>query len=89
WWIIAATIPALIIGYFFKDFVESYSRNAWVIATSTIVFGLLLWYADAKAKQIKNIYQLNLMSALLLGFSQVIAMVFPGTSRSGITITVG
>ena len=89
WWIIVATIPALVIGYFFKDFVESYSRNAWVIATSTIVFGLLLWYADVKAKQVKNIYQLNFMSAILLGFSQVIAMVFPGTSRSGITITVG
>ncbi|MCG9709474.1 MULTISPECIES: undecaprenyl-diphosphate phosphatase [Pseudoalteromonas] len=89
WWIIVATIPALLIGYLFKDFVESYSRNAWVIATSTIVFGLLLWYADAKAKQVKNIYQVNFFSALLLGFSQVLAMVFPGTSRSGITITVG
>ena len=89
WWIIVATIPALLIGYLFKDFVESYSRNAWVIATSTIVFGLLLWYADAKAKQVKNIYQVNFFSALLLGFSQVLAMVFPGTSRSGITNTVG
>ena len=89
WWIIIATIPALVIGYFFKDFVESYSRNAWIIATTTIVFGLLLWYADAKGKQIKSIYQLNWVSALLIGLSQVVAMVFPGTSRSGITMTVG
>ena len=89
WWIIVATIPALLIGYLFKDFVESYSRSAWVIATSTIVFGLLLWYADVKGKQVKNIYQINFFSALLLGFSQVLAMVFPGTSRSGITITAG
>ncbi|MBQ4847401.1 undecaprenyl-diphosphate phosphatase [Pseudoalteromonas sp. MMG013] len=89
WWILIATIPSLIIGYFFKDFVESYSRNAYIIATTTIVFGLLLWYADAKAKQIKTIYQLNWMSALLIGLSQVVAMVFPGTSRSGITMTVG
>lgn len=89
WWILIATIPSLIIGYFAKDYVEAYSRNAYIIATTTIVFGLLLWYADAKGKQIKTIYQLNWVSALLIGLSQVTAMVFPGTSRSGITMTVG
>ncbi|CCQ09479.1 Undecaprenyl-diphosphatase [Pseudoalteromonas luteoviolacea B = ATCC 29581] len=89
WFIIIATIPALLIGYLVKDFVEIYSRNAWIIATTTILFGLLLWYADATAKQTKTIYQLNWKSALLIGFSQVIAAIFPGTSRSGITMTVG
>ncbi|WP_105167095.1 undecaprenyl-diphosphate phosphatase [Pseudoalteromonas sp. T1lg23B] len=89
WWILIATIPSLIIGYLVKDFVEVYSRNAWIIATTTVVFGLLLWYADKSAKQLKNIYQLNWLSALLIGLSQVVAMIFPGTSRSGITMTVG
>lgn len=89
WWIIIATIPSLVIGYLVKDFVEVYSRNAWIIASTTVVFGLLLWYADSKAKQIKTIYQLNWLSALLIGLSQVVAMIFPGTSRSGITMTVG
>ena len=89
WWILLATIPSLIIGYLCKDFVEVYSRNAYIIATTTIVFGLLLWYADVKAKQIKTLYQLNWVSALLIGLSQVVAMLFPGTSRSGITMTVG
>ncbi|MBD1581534.1 undecaprenyl-diphosphate phosphatase [Pseudoalteromonas sp. S16_S37] len=89
WWIIIATLPSLIIGYLVKDYVEVYSRNAWIIATTTVVFGLLLWYADAKAKQIKTIYQINWLSALLIGLSQVVAMIFPGTSRSGITMTVG
>lgn len=89
WWIILATLPSLIIGYLLKDFVEVYSRNAWIIATTTIVFGLLLWYADAKAKQIKTIYQINWLMALMIGLSQVVAMLFPGTSRSGITMTTG
>ncbi|CAM4017412.1 undecaprenyl-diphosphate phosphatase [Pseudoalteromonas byunsanensis] len=89
WWILIATVPSLIIGYLVKDFVEVYSRNAWIIATTTVVFGLLLWYADKSAKQIKTIYQLNWLSALLIGLSQVVAMIFPGTSRSGITMTVG
>jgi len=66
-----------------------YLRSAWVIAITTIVFGLLLWYADAKGNQVKTIYQLNWKSALILGFAQAIAAVFPGTSRSGITITAG
>ncbi|BBN80793.1 undecaprenyl-diphosphatase [Pseudoalteromonas sp. A25] len=89
WWIIIATLPSLVIGYLVKDYVEVYSRNAWIIATTTVVFGVLLWYADAKAKQMKTIYQINWLSALLIGLSQVVAMVFPGTSRSGITMTVG
>ncbi|MFC3034172.1 undecaprenyl-diphosphate phosphatase [Pseudoalteromonas fenneropenaei] len=88
WWIIIATIPTAIFGLLFKDFIEIYLRSAWVIATTTIVFGLLLWYADAKAQQIKTIYQLNWKSALILGLAQATAMI-PGTSRSGITITAG
>ncbi|SFC44295.1 undecaprenyl-diphosphate phosphatase [Pseudoalteromonas denitrificans] len=89
WWIILGTIPAALIGYLAKDFVEIYLRSAWVIAITTIIFGLLLWYADVKGKQIKTIYQLNWKSALILGFSQAVAAVFPGTSRSGITMTAG
>ena len=89
WWIILGTIPAALIGYLAKDLVEMYLRSAWVIAITTIVFGLLLWYADAKGNQVKTIYQLNWKSALILGFAQAIAAVFPGTSRSGITITAG
>ncbi|MCF2859044.1 undecaprenyl-diphosphate phosphatase [Pseudoalteromonas sp. SMS1] len=89
WFILLATLPSLIIGYFAKDFVEEYSRNAWIIAGTTIGFGLLLWYADKTAKQIKTIYQVNWVMALCIGLSQVIAMILPGTSRSGITMTVG
>lgn len=88
WWIILGTIPAAILGLAFKDLVEIYLRSAWVIATTTIVFGLLLWYADVKAKQVKTIYQLNYKSAFLIGLAQAMAII-PGTSRSGITMTAG
>ncbi|MBB1444825.1 MULTISPECIES: undecaprenyl-diphosphate phosphatase [Pseudoalteromonas] len=88
WWIILGTVPAAILGLILKDFIELYLRSAWVIATTTIVFGLLLWYADAKGKQIKTIYQLNWKTALIIGFAQAVAMI-PGTSRSGITMTAG
>ncbi|KTF12281.1 undecaprenyl-diphosphate phosphatase [Pseudoalteromonas sp. H105] len=88
WWIIIGTIPAAVLGLVFKDLIELYLRSAWVIAVTTIVFGLLLWYADVKGKQTKTIYQLNWKSALMIGMAQAMAMI-PGTSRSGITMTAG
>jgi len=88
WWIIYSTIPAAAIGFLGKDLVETYLRSGYVIATTTIIFGLLLWWADAKAKEIKTEYQTGLKGAIIIGFAQVLALV-PGTSRSGITITAG
>ncbi|MGS0495749.1 undecaprenyl-diphosphate phosphatase [Pseudoalteromonas mariniglutinosa] len=88
WWIILGTVPAAVLGLVFKDLIELYLRSAWVIAITTILFGLLLWYADVKGKQTKTIYQLNWKSALMIGMAQAMAMI-PGTSRSGITMTAG
>ena len=88
WWIILATIPAIVVGFLLKDFVEDYGRSALVIATTTIIFGLLLWYADKKASLAKNLTQLTWKNALFIGIAQAIAVI-PGTSRSGITMTAG
>ena len=88
WWIIVATIPAVILGFLLKDFIEVYARSALVIATTTIVFGLLLWYADKKASMHKSIEHITWKSALFIGIAQAIAII-PGTSRSGITMTAG
>ncbi|MDO6692909.1 undecaprenyl-diphosphate phosphatase [Aliiglaciecola sp. 3_MG-2023] len=88
WWVILATIPAVVIGFVAKDLIEEYARSALVIAFTTIVFGLLLWYADVTGKLTKNIYQLTWKNALFIGIAQAIALI-PGTSRSGITMTAG
>ena len=86
WLIILATIPACVFGLVMKDFIELYLRSAWVIAITTIVFGLLLWYVDRTAKLQIDEYQAGWKKALFIGFAQAVAMI-PGTSRSGITIT--
>ncbi|MGR5261349.1 undecaprenyl-diphosphate phosphatase [Vibrio astriarenae] len=86
WMIIIATIPACIFGLLMKDIIEIYLRSAWVIAVTTIVFGLLLWYVDRNAQQNMDEYQVGWKKALYLGVAQAMAMI-PGTSRSGITIT--
>ena len=88
WWIIWSTIPAATIGFLGKSFVETYLRSGYVIAVSTLLFGLLLWWADSQGKQIKNEYQTGLKGAIIIGFAQALALI-PGTSRSGITITAG
>jgi undecaprenyl-diphosphatase len=88
WWIVWATIPAALFGFFGRDLIEAYLRSGYVIAVTTIIFALLLWWADAKATQHKNVYQTGLKGALFIGFAQMLALI-PGTSRSGITITAG
>ncbi|PKG40587.1 undecaprenyl-diphosphate phosphatase [Psychromonas sp. Urea-02u-13] len=88
WWILWSTVPAAAIGFLGKDLIETYLRSGYVIAVTTLVFGLLLWWADSQAKQMKTEYQTGLKGALIIGFAQVLALI-PGTSRSGITITAG
>ncbi|MDN3651965.1 undecaprenyl-diphosphate phosphatase [Thalassotalea ponticola] len=88
WWIIFATIPAGLFGLFGKDFIEQHLRSAAIIALTTIVFGLLLGLVDIKGKQNKNIEQLGFKGAMMVGLAQAVALI-PGTSRSGITMTMG
>ncbi|WP_026376296.1 undecaprenyl-diphosphate phosphatase [Aestuariibacter salexigens] len=88
WWVIVGTIPAVIVGFLIKDWVEVYARSALLIACTTILFGLLLWYADVTAKRMKSLEHLTLSSTIVIGLFQVLALI-PGTSRSGITMTAG
>ena len=86
WYIGLATIPAGLLGYFLNGSVEEYLRNAAVIASTTILFGLLLLYADGKTNLKKTIKDMPLSQAIFIGMAQAIALI-PGTSRSGITMT--
>ncbi len=86
WAVILGTIPAGIAGLLLKDLAETSFRSPLVIATTTILFGLLLWYSDVKGKRNRNEYSLTIPDILFIGLAQVLALI-PGTSRSGITIT--
>ncbi len=87
WLIIIATVPLGIIGLIFKDFIELNLRSSMVIAASTLIFGLVLGWADHGAeKNSKTVGQLTWRQTLLVGFAQTLALI-PGTSRSGITMT--
>lgn len=86
WAIIIGTIPAGLAGVLFDDWISENLRSVAVIATTTIVFGLLLGFAERFAKVGQSVKSINLPHAVVIGLAQMLALV-PGTSRSGITMT--
>lgn len=88
WWVIIATLPAVAVGFLFQGGIEQSLRAPWILALASIFFGILLLVADRKATRQRDEYDLKLKDVLIIGCSQVLALI-PGTSRSGITITLG
>lgn len=86
WAVLLGTIPVGLAGLLFKGFIETQLRSPMVIAVATIVFGLLLGFADKTSRREKNEYGLLFIDVLIIGMAQALALI-PGTSRSGITIT--
>ena len=88
WGVLIGTIPVGLVGLLFKDVIGEHLRTPLVIAVTTIIFGLLLWYADWSGKRQRDEYALSWKDIVIIGCAQAIALI-PGTSRSGITITAG
>ncbi len=88
WAVGLGTIPVGLAGLLFKEGVELYLRSPLVIAITTILFGLLLWWADRQGRQQINEHQMGWKTIIVVAVAQAIALI-PGTSRSGITITAG
>ncbi len=88
WAVIWGTFPVGLVGIAFWSFdvVETCLRATEIIAVTTIIFALVLWWADSKAKKQRDEYSLNAKDILFIGCAQAIALI-PGTSRSGITMT--
>jgi undecaprenyl-diphosphatase len=88
WAVLWGTIPVGLVGIIFNHFkiVDLYLRSTHVIAATTIIFALVLWWADSKAKEARDEYKLDIKDILFIGCAQAIALI-PGTSRSGITMT--
>ena len=85
--IIVGSIPLIIFGYILHSTeLIHLLRNIKVIAWTTLIFGIILFFADQK-KINQNIHtNLNIKSIIFIGIFQILALV-PGVSRAGITIT--
>ena len=89
WYLVAATIPAAIVGVLFEEPIEKVIRSNYiVIALALAIMGIIIYLADKYSKQNKDIKKLSLKDAILIGCSQVFALI-PGFSRSGTTIAAG
>ena len=88
YYILFATLPAIIIGGILSYFGMEWVRSVKLIGWMLILYAVLLWYADTKFSTEKTLENMKLHEALIIGFSQCLAFI-PGTSRSGVTITTG
>ena len=88
--ILVACVPAAIVGLLFDDILNEYLYNSWVVATMLIVVGIAFIVIENKKKDMKprvnDISELTYKDAIIIGLFQLIAAIFPGTSRSGATI---
>ena len=88
--VVVGCLPAVIIGLPFDDLFEELFYNYQTVAIALIVFGVAFIVIENKNKErkpkIKSIAQLTLPAAFVIGIFQLIAGIFPGTSRSGSTI---
>ena len=86
WFIVVATIPAAIVGVLFEDIIEDMIRsNFIIIGLALIIMGIIIYLTDKYFKQERNIDNMTIKDAILIGCSQVFALI-PGFSRSGTTI---
>ncbi len=85
-YLIIGTIPGAFIGFFLEHMAETVFRSPWVVVSTLASVAILLLLAEKFAKHIKNINELKVKDAFLIGLSQAFALI-PGVSRSGITMT--
>lgn len=92
WYIVIVTIPtgifSLVLDKLSDKVCEKFGIEMILIAVALIVLGIILYIVDKKSKSEVKLENMTFKQSFLIGLSQAIAAAFPGTSRSGITMTV-
>ncbi|MER5448622.1 undecaprenyl-diphosphate phosphatase [Streptomyces sp. NPDC002766] len=87
WWVIYATIPIVVVGLAAKPLIEGPLASLWVVAASLIVGSGVMWAADQMGRHKRGEGDTTFKDAMLVGSSQILALLFPGFSRSGATMS--
>ncbi|NUS15117.1 MAG: undecaprenyl-diphosphate phosphatase [Streptomyces sp.] len=87
WWVIYSTIPIVIVGLAAKSLIDGPLGSLWVVAVSLIGGSIVMWAAEQMARFKRGEDQVTMKDALVVGTSQILALLFPGFSRSGATIS--
>ena len=88
WYLVVASVPGAIGGYLLEKKAETVFRSPILIGVMLILMGILLYWADRKSAKKIEMNQITFGTSLLIGISQVLAII-PGVSRSGVTMTTG
>jgi undecaprenyl-diphosphatase len=88
WYMVVGTIPGAILGKLFDKQIEEHLRLPGIIGVSMVGIALIMWWADSRARLKRTIDQSEMTDAIAIGSAQALAL-WPGVSRSGITITAG
>jgi undecaprenyl-diphosphatase len=86
WLIAVATVPAVIAALLFNDLIEDTVRQAWLVAVTLVVGGVILWLADRFGPRTHELDGLTFRGATGVGIAQALALI-PGVSRSGISMS--
>jgi len=84
-YIVVSSIPVIVAGFILYQWEPSWLRSVEIVAWTTLIFGVVLWFADHFKPAGKIIEDITFKDAFLIGLAQALALV-PGTSRSGITM---
>ncbi|MGR4849314.1 undecaprenyl-diphosphate phosphatase [Streptomyces sp. LARHCF252] len=87
WWVIYATIPIVAVGLAAKPLIQGPLASLWVVAGSLIAGSGVMWAADQLGRHKRGEDDTSFKDAMLVGSSQILALLFPGFSRSGATMS--
>ncbi|WP_406397620.1 undecaprenyl-diphosphate phosphatase [Streptomyces sp. NBC_00879] len=87
WWVIYATVPIVAVGLAAKPLIEGPLASLWVVAGSLIAGSGVMWAADRMGRHKRGEDDTGLKDTMLVGGSQILALLFPGFSRSGATMS--
>ncbi|MEW2547287.1 undecaprenyl-diphosphate phosphatase [Streptomyces sp. NPDC047002] len=87
WWVIAATIPIVVVGLAAKPLIDGPLASLWVVAGSLVLGSGVMWAADQMGRHKRGEDDTSFKDAMLVGCSQILALLFPGFSRSGATMS--
>ena len=91
--VLVACIPAAVVGILFDDWIDEHFYNPTVVSIMLILVGVLFIIIETvhknKVPRVDRLRDMNFTDAFLIGLFQLIAAIFPGTSRSGATILGG
>lgn len=88
WLVIIGSLPIIITGVFFQDFVETAVRNLWWMVAGLLGFTFVLWWADKYGARTRKEQSMTVKDTIIIGLTQAVSLI-PGVSRSGASTAAG